>query len=347
MRHASDDAGPAGTSPTPGPHLGLTWRTPTPQDVAAVAGLLEREAESRRPLRAATVPEVRRALIDAPAEGEADALVGVDAGGTVRAAATVLVTRGADGRPECFGLGSVDPSWCGRGVGRAVLAWQLSRARRLAGAGGEGASARYLEVVDDLQVGRRRVHAAAGFSPRRSIIVLSRAVDPRLRARDGVAPAAPPGIEVRSPAEGDRAALARLQGELRALRAGEVVHAPDRWTDLAVVAAPDLSAAAFAADGSAVGMLLSARPDDPGLPVPALTFGVLPAWRAHGVGPALLAHVHTVLAAAGARMHLAEVDVASSARAPLQDAGYGVAGTRTVYGIDLPPPSGQGPVAAR
>lgn len=310
----------------------------------AVARLLDRDAELRRPLRELTPAELRRALLDGPAAGGADALVGLDTGGTVRAVATVLAAPTAPGGAECFGLGSVDPTWRGRGVGRAVLAWQVARARRLAGElGRDAGGTRYVATVDDLQVGRRRVHAAAGFSPRRSIIVLVRSVDPDLRFRDGAAPAAPPGVVVRSPREGDAPALARLQDDLRARRAGEPAPAPDRWVDLAAVVAPELSAAAFAPDGSAVGLLLSGRVGGSaaGPTVAALAFGVLPAWRAHGVGPALLARVHAALAGAGVAAHLVEVDVASSARGPLQDAGYVVAGTRTVYGLDLPPAPGQ------
>ena len=330
--------------PHPGGHLGLTWRAPTDDDVAGVVALLVQDARRRRPLRPPSLPELRHTLGTDAGPGRGDALVGVDAAGAVRAAAAVQAVPSVPGAPEdadVYGLGSVDPEWRGRGVGRAVLAWQVARARQLADelAGAAGGAARFVEAVDDQQVGRRRVHAAAGFSPGRSILVLSRGVDPGGPPPDIALPP-PPGVEVRAPRAGDAPALGLLQERLRAQRVGEFVPRSDRWEDLVAVAAPPLSAAAFDADGAPVGLLLSTEPTTvpggAGTCVAALTMGVAPQWRGRGVAHALLGRVHDALAASGVSTHLVEVDVASAVRDPLRGAGYAVVGTRTVYGLDLP-----------
>ena len=117
--------------PHPGGHLGLTWRAPTDDDVAGVVALLVQDARRRRPLRPPSLPELRHTLGTDAGPGRGDALVGVDAAGAVRAAAAVQAVPSVPGAPEdadVYGLGSVHPEWRGRGVGRAVLAWQVARA---------------------------------------------------------------------------------------------------------------------------------------------------------------------------------------------------------------------------
>lgn len=142
-------------APLPSNHLGLRWGF---QDASAdVAELVSRcevfdSIDPRNPSWA-----VKRHFTPG---ATSVVLTGWDASGTARAAASVLWEPGE--HPNTAALRAhIDPRWRGRGIGRAVLAWQDATA---------------IDVLSDAQVrrigitipshlvDRRRLYTAAGFS---------------------------------------------------------------------------------------------------------------------------------------------------------------------------------------
>lgn len=147
----------------PGTHLGLQWRTPDKWDLKELSEFAQRVA-SRDDV--AHVPTERELAATALSEN-ALALVGVDGGDQIRASAWVT-TQGE----ELLGFGLVDSEWRGQGIGRALLAWQVDVANALRGEG----QRRLHAFVDDGNIPRRRLHAAAGFAPRCQSVHLIREV---------------------------------------------------------------------------------------------------------------------------------------------------------------------------
>ncbi|MDD9208153.1 GNAT family N-acetyltransferase [Georgenia sp. 10Sc9-8] len=151
----------------PAPHLGLGWRTLEAADADALFGLVQRCEEVDEPLHRTTPAEITDAL-SRPERGLlADAIGGYDASGTLQAAAWVNCPPGDATVARAFVVATIDPSWRGRGIGRALLSWQDDRARQLLARTGLDLPARIAAYVDEHMVDRRRLYAAAGFSPKR------------------------------------------------------------------------------------------------------------------------------------------------------------------------------------
>ena len=85
-----------------------------------------------------------------------------------RAAAFVHAPRGDETHARVFIAASVDPSWRGRGIGRALLTWQDDRARQILATLDPDLPGRIAAYVDEDLEDRRRLYAAAGFSPKRT-----------------------------------------------------------------------------------------------------------------------------------------------------------------------------------
>ncbi len=141
--------------PVPSSHLGLRWGIEgVPEDVAQ----LVRRCEVHDSINPRNPPW---ALLRHFAPGSTTrTLTGWDASGTVRAAASVRWEPGM--RPDTAALRAyVDPRWRGRGIGRAVLAWQDAVAIDVLA----DAPARRIGVtIPSHLVDRRRLYTAAGFS---------------------------------------------------------------------------------------------------------------------------------------------------------------------------------------
>lgn len=154
-RHSATATRPA----LPGSHLGLSWRALGSADVDDVVALHVRSDAVDSPSTRTTREDVEELL----AAGGADTLGGHDVDGILRAVAALEV-REVDGADEVHLRATVDPGTRGRGIGKALLAWQDDRARDLLAERPRGASVIVVHV-DDHQSDRRRLYAAAGFTP--------------------------------------------------------------------------------------------------------------------------------------------------------------------------------------
>jgi GNAT superfamily N-acetyltransferase len=162
----------------PGAHLGLEWSGIIPADTDSIVALARRceDVDAAR----VRVPRVvlERVLTGSPADSVS--MVGRDRGGVPRACASV---RLAPGGGEVAVRALIDPTWRGRGVGRAVLAWQDRWARHFVEASSPSTVA--VPIAASL-IDRRRLYTAAGFSCRARIELYSQ--DLTEAPRDSIVP---------------------------------------------------------------------------------------------------------------------------------------------------------------
>src|SRR5690625_1080708 len=135
-----DRAAPPTRAAVPGPHLGLSWRALTPADLDEAAALSERCEAVDRPILRTTRTQLAD-ILGRPGTGmKSDSLGGFDGAGQLRAAAFVHAPQGDETHARVFIAASVDPSWRGRGIGRALLTWQDDRRSEERRVGKEGRS---------------------------------------------------------------------------------------------------------------------------------------------------------------------------------------------------------------
>lgn len=147
----------------PGAHLGLRWRAPSAKDLKQITAFTQRVASRDDVAHVPTERELAATALGA----NSVALIGLDGSGQIRASAWVSPQT-----DQCLGFGLVDDDWRGQGIGRALLAWQVDVVNALRGE----ERCRLNAFVDDGNVARRRLHAAAGFSPRCQSVHLLRTI---------------------------------------------------------------------------------------------------------------------------------------------------------------------------
>lgn len=151
--------------PMPAVDAGLTWRPLVAADNDALVALLEAiEAHDDPPYR--TTAEESAETFDPIAGGVGSAMiVGCDVDGVPRAYAIVRVRAGglAD-RALCDG--GVHPEWRGRGIGGALLDWEVSAARRIVAEAGHDTAEAVVHVEEDLG-DMRDMLERAGFTQTR------------------------------------------------------------------------------------------------------------------------------------------------------------------------------------
>lgn len=167
----ADRAAAPAVATIPGPHLGLSWRALGPTDADAAHRLVARCEAVDEPVEHTTRARVERLLARQQRGGD-DSLGGFDGAGDLRAAAFVHTPPGDETLARVSLTATIDPTWRGRGVGRALLGWQDERARQLLADLDPSLPGRIEAYVDEHLEDRRRLYAAAGFSPKRTFRVM-------------------------------------------------------------------------------------------------------------------------------------------------------------------------------
>jgi len=205
----------------PGSHLGLTWQPVDVDGMESLERLVRRCEDSDSAL--VRTPAAVLTRVFQPRTSTQVAMVGLDARGEVRACASV---RAADRRDAVALRASIDPTWRGRGIGRAVLAWQDRWSLAFLGAA-SGPAVIGAPIPSQL-IDRRRLYTAAGFSCHARVEILG----------SGVPVDGPAGhtLGIRPLAHDDRAAVEGLAARAgheplgfiaNALTVGELLETSD------------------------------------------------------------------------------------------------------------------------
>lgn len=331
-------AAPPAQATVPGPHLGLTWRALTGDDADQVQALIERcEAVDKPVLR---TPRARvEEILARPATGmKADSLGGVDGAGELRAAAFVHSPLGDETHARAFISASVDPSWRGRGIGRALLTWQDDRARQILATLDPDLPGRIAAYVDEDLEDRRRLYAAAGFSPKRTFREMRLALTEEPAAVD-----VPDGYELRQWSPDIDAAVREAHNEAFRDHWGSQPVAEDDWVSTHRDLEPAWSVVAVHLEtGDVAGYALTARHEHQWEALGhsegfTELLGVLRPHRGSGVARALLAAVLGALYRDGIDVAALDVDMENPSGAYhfYERMGYVPQTARILYTIEV------------
>jgi GNAT superfamily N-acetyltransferase len=318
----------------PSPRHQLTWRGLRDADAPQIAALLASDEFAQDSVD--PVPPLF-AGIEGYNQGNAeDTIGGFDEAGVLRACSAVFLWPDVDGVMIIHGV--VDPTWGGRGIGRAMMAWQEGRSRQiLAGLPGDG-PARILCYVDESAANRRRLLMAAGFAPVRSMYKMRRDLEAPIPCNE-----LPGGFQWRTinKVDSEELRLAHNVASQDGWAPGPIY--PSLWERRWSQYSPTMSWVVVDAETHAIagyGLSLDdLQPWKLGDLGEALIhrMAVLPQYRNRGIGRAILSRVLFCIADEGPRFASALFDPGVPASGLEMNQAFGFAPARRVivYGLDL------------
>lgn len=323
----------------PTEHLGLKWADLSASDVDEAMALYERCKAYDRSDAVLTADRVRNYVDSAGTDDRHHAIVGWDSHGTMRAFGVVTALGGCETLLQTQVRAFIDPTWRGRGIGRALLDWQDGRARQLLADDGRDLPVSMEARVDAHNTERRRLLAAAGFTPSRTIEEYVRTVRTDTHVNSVIkAKIAEAGVSI-VPFDPDltddiRTVYNRSSAETAGGRSATEIDFSRRATDID----PDMSFLALTQSETplVIGFLLAGRRyGGEGAWIEFL--GTERAWRSQGIVDALLAHHLDACVEAGLKLSSTEIDMQRSPgmAAWLNGWDYFSTTTDTVYAIEL------------
>ncbi|MEX5718511.1 GNAT family N-acetyltransferase [Geodermatophilus maliterrae] len=269
-----------------------------------------------------------------------DGVAVVDADGRVVAWATSIVPRGVRDALRIWSEGRVHPDWRGRGIGRALVAWQLRRGAEQHAELAPAVPGRLVAAAWPAMTSLERLLQRAGFERERLYATMERPLTDLPRATPA------PGVQL-TPFTWDRDDEVR-----RAHNASFTEHhgsterdevAWRSWFTGQRAFRPDLSVLALA-DGAVVGYVLAyvyeADTRATGVATAHLgQIGVLPSARGRGVATATIAAALAAAAEAGCGRAALDVDTENTTGAfgLYERVGFRTARTHVAYAYPLAP----------
>lgn len=316
---------------------GLTWSALVPDHRDDLATLVARIEEVDDPPYRTSAEE----LLEYFDSGhDFSGIGGRDASGMLRSYAFVRVRHSDVAVLQALCSGGVDPSWRDRGVGGAVIDWQLGRARQMLVETGKEAPARIVVHVDE------DADVLAGELVARGLVVTRRYSEMR-RDLSNPVPAIPLDhqLSIEPWTEELDDAVRRAHNKAFADAYGGEAHTPETWVQGRTHFEPRWSFVALdrASDRAQVaGYLMSGRYEQDWAALGwsegyTELLGVLPDWRGRHVATALLTAAMRAYAADG--MEYAGLDVDTDDPAGLESVfsklGYERTRSSALYALDI------------
>lgn len=274
----------------PGAHLGLTWALLGGGDVDDVIALDLRCRPSDRP-SAVRRPEVIAPMLGlAPTAHRHEILGGRDSTGELRAVGSVVLLAGVDTEHVCILEAFIDPLWRGRGIGRALIDWQDGRARQLIAEDGRDLPVSIESRVVAHLTERRRLLAAAGFSPNRTLEYLVRTTGTSTAVEEvAQAKLAAAGVSLITFEPGLSEDVRTVYNRSRSLSLGGRLIPAEDFARIADEIDPRISYIAVADDEKIVVGFLLARIEQRETPESWIEFlAIERGWRSQGIADALM-----------------------------------------------------------
>jgi mycothiol synthase len=321
--------------PVAAPHPDVaTWRAAVPADLDALVELHASIAGVDHPHWTMHRDELAESFALSHVDPERDTLVGVGRDGRLVAHGLVMCPPGRETMVRSLVLGAVHPDRRRRGIGRALLDWELARAREQLAESGERLPGWIMAYVEQGVTDAATLLERAGLRVARHFSTLER----DLRTPIG-APRAAPGDARIAPWTEDRSESARLaRNAAFADHWGSQSTSAESWNAMTseTAFAPSLSFLALAptpgagtgGDEHVVGFLVALRNEEDwagqGFTSSYVRLvGVVREHRGRGIAQALLAHHLAAAAAAGLERSILDVDAANPTGALRLYAGMG------------------------
>ncbi len=139
----------------------LDFRAITPADIDQWLALIERIAAAENPPWHDQRADLEQVFASRKNDPAVNTVLGLDADGVARAYGRVAKNVGG---PKAYAFGGVDPLWQRRGIGSAVLRWQLSQAKRRFAEDGQARVVVRAHSQED-NAAERALLFGTGFSP--------------------------------------------------------------------------------------------------------------------------------------------------------------------------------------
>lgn len=292
---------------------GISWRAATEADVDAITELAQAADRIDHPRYLTTRDEIAEEFESSHVHAASDTLVGTAADGTLVAYGFVMLSPGQETLVRSIIFGAVRPEWRGRGLGRALLAWQEQRALQQLATSPRTLPGWIMTYADESSPSAIRLLQRAGFGIARYYSELHRRFTEPLPS---IAP--PAGIVIEPLGEADFEPLRLARNDSFRDHFGSQPTLEEQWGQFMKRSTTrhDLSFVAKAADGQIAGFVVATVNSDDwesqGFSHAYIDLvGVTRAFRGRRIAPALLAHALAAIRDEGLEGAVLDVDTES------------------------------------
>ncbi len=312
------------------PVSGISWRPARKDDLDAIAGVAREMSLEDHPNFIESRDEVEETLFRSWIDLERDTLVATSASGEILAYGIVELSPSHETAVRSLLYGGVAPAARGRGIGRALIAWQESRARQQLASSAETMPGWIQVHADERAVSSVHSLERAGFSAVRWFRAMDRVLSEPLPSL-----ALPAGLSLEQFTMERSAQTRDAKNDSFRDHWGSQPTPDEVWEATVTISSfrPDLSWLALAGD-KVVGLVMTfVDEDDWELAGYSSGYiglvGVVREWRRKGVAPALLATAMESFRAAGLERASLDVDSESPSGADTLYTGMGFFETTT------------------